>query len=82
MVAFILGHVDSSDQINRVVRSQTLYVAAVSLGCLVLSLRMSSPATLFLFHQPLLSRKYINSFSHCGHFEMRWLVVDVQYFRF
>jgi len=81
MVAFILGHVDGSDQIIWIVRSQTLYIAAVSMGYLVLSLRMSSQATLCLFQHHLLSRKYINSFCHCGHFGVRCLVVDMQCFQ-
>jgi len=38
LVAYILGHVDGSDQISWIVIFQTLYTAAVSLGCLVLGL--------------------------------------------
>jgi len=75
MLAFILGHVDCSDQIGWIVISQTLYITAVSMGCLVLGLWMSSQATLCLLQQHLLSRKYIHSFSHCGHFDVWCLLL-------
>jgi len=82
MVAFILGYVDGGSQVSWIVRAQTLYIAAVSMGYLVPSLWMSSQATLCLFQHSLLSRKYINSVSHCGCFGVQCLVVDMQCFCF